>query len=166
MRRSVSWQERFWRFCPPAAREREDGCWEWLGSVDGDGYGRLNRGRQGEGVIRAHRASWIIHNPGKQLRGKFVLHSCANRWCVNPDHLFLGTQSEANKTSPKTWGYRSGMDNPNCKLTDQQVEMIRRFAARDVRQKELARAFGVAEPTIQGIVSGRRRSLGAALSGG
>ena len=75
---------------------KQQGCWGWSGAVINRGpysYGVLQRGRRGEGLILAHRASWEIH-VGPIPEGKLVLHRCDNPICSNPEHLFLGTQTD------------------------------------------------------------------------
>jgi hypothetical protein len=68
------------------------GCWIWLGAIDGAGYGHKGDGRRGR-TIGAHRWAWKIVN-GPIPRGMSVCHRCDVPLCVNPDHLFLGSQKD------------------------------------------------------------------------
>jgi len=70
--------------------EKTDGCWLWRAALSTNGYGQTSR----DGVqIRAHRLAWELER-GPIPVGLLVLHRCDVPTCVNPDHLFLGTNKD------------------------------------------------------------------------
>lgn len=150
---SLNFPQRFF-----AKVQKTDSCWLWTGCTNKDGYGCIgDAGGKATTTIKSPRASWILHF-GPIPEGMKVLHNCPNGdnpSCVNPAHLWLGTNkdnsidasSKCKKSRGKYWN--------TSKLTPEQVEEIKRlFAMGTFLKKELAIKFGVNPSHISRIISG------------
>lgn len=149
---TIPWRERFDRHVMP---EPNSGCYLWTATTNEKGYGRFNMDGRLES---AHRVAWAAAF-GPIPEGMQVLHKCDIPCCVNPAHLFLGTNDDnlADKIAKGRQARLAGESNPKAKLTEEQVGLIR---ADPRRVSEIAREFGVSLPTIARIKdgSGWRRS--------
>ena len=128
------------------------GCWGWKGCAPKNpGYGEF---RSEMKLVRAHRASWIIYF-GEIPKGMLVCHSCDNRLCSNPDHLFLGTCKDNNidmlKKGRTSILGKKGSSNPNSKLKESQVQEIRALLKTDMSQKEIGAMFSVSQTAVSVI---------------
>jgi hypothetical protein len=148
------------------------GCWTWTASTNDDGYGWIGVTliSLGKGVVRhAHRVAYMLEH-GEVPDDRKVLHGCDNPSCVNPDHLFLGTQQDniadmvakgrQSGTKPgqsrEGWGYKLGSEHRDAKLTEEDVLSIRsRYAAGQRTQGQLAEEYGVVQTAISNIVRGK-----------
>ena len=130
-------------------------CWFWHGSLDSSNYGRVTH----KAANFAHRLSWHLFR-GPIPEGMRVLHRCDVRNCVNPDHLFLGTQLD-NIADMVAKGRNRGRAvfgeaNPVSKLTTAQVLSMReerRTSGTSYRQ--LSKKFGVTIMTAFRATSGQ-----------
>ena len=124
-------------------------CWLWDGAKHPKGYGRMIIPSKG-GMDRpkpTHRISWELHY-GPIPPKMHVLHRCDCPGCVNPAHLFLGTNADnvADRHSKGRSGDHRGMrQGSRARLNDDLVRIIR---ASPVPTKELARQLGVCPATI------------------
>lgn len=135
------------KFWPKVAKS--DGCWKWTQLSDKHGYGIISH--NGSNLF-AHRVSWMIHK-GEIPKGMSVLHHCDNPNCVNPDHLFLGTQND-NMQDMITKGRHWSPFTAKRKLSDDAIRTIRKSFTKE-SVKRLASEYGVTEGTIYTVARGQ-----------
>jgi len=145
--------ERFWSHVDI---KTEDECWLWKDSVNIEGYGQFALTHTKN--VRASRVAFILHYGPILDPEMSVLHKCDIRRCVNPKHLFLGTQLDnmhdmINKGRSK---WSRGSDNGMAKLTEEDVIAIRELYKLGFLQKDVAEAFCTDQPTVSKIISGSR----------
>lgn len=129
-------------------------CWLWTGYKFSDGYGGIMVRYR---FMRVHRYSWEVH-VGEIAIGLHVLHKCDNPLCVNPGHLFLGSERDNKHDCMSKDRHARGMRHGSAKLSDADVHAIRRsykFGKRGFGASSLAKKFGVSKPIVLGIVSGK-----------
>lgn len=120
---------------------------------DTNGYVRIKRyGRRHK--ERAHVIAWEKVN-GRVPSGMLVCHSCDNRACCNPEHLFLGTHKENSADAAAKMRTTLGSRNPSAKLNEQQVVHIRIALTSGVEVKAIAEEYGVSLACVYGIRSGK-----------
>ena len=125
---------------------KTNSCWIWNGRKSPDGYGKFRIKRRENG---SHRISWQISN-GKIPKGKYICHHCDNPPCVNPDHLFLGTnQDNVNDMKAKGRSPR-GEQRPNSILSNAKIREIR--SIQGMKHSEIASIYGVSATTIGLII--------------
>jgi len=125
-------------------------CWNWVGAKWRDGYGNFILNGRSTG---AHRAAWQLYR-GSIPENLLVLHKCDNPACVNPLHLFLGTDADnANDKARKGRSAKMyGRANPSSKLSDGQVAEI---AANDTQNAcDIAKLYGISPSTVLSIKKG------------
>ena len=138
----------------------ETGCWEWQQGKNDQGYG-MTYGKESKkyGTERAHRI-YYIRKYGPIPDGMNVCHHCDNPACVNPDHLFLGTQKDNMldcSAKERSWNYtypdnQVGKNNSCAKLIESDVKEIRKLYRQGFSQSHLGRQFGVSQGQIWRIV--------------
>ncbi len=139
-------EERFWKRV-----NKTDTCWLWIGAKARYGFFSIRV----KLTMAAHRFSWELHN-GKIPKGLGVLHKCDVPLCVNPDHLFLGTQKD---NSDDMWAkgrhqILKGESHGMAKLTKEQVQEIRASEGL-ITHRMMGIKYGVAESCIWGILRGK-----------
>ena len=131
-------------------------CWPWNGARMLRGYGVFYVGD--EKTMLAHRVSFLIANG---YLPKAVCHHCDNTSCVNPLHLFGGSQAD-NLNDMRRKGRHSepptfyGQEHPGSVLNDLKANEIRSMYAKGgISQARLAKIYGVCQSTIGNVVRGK-----------
>lgn len=139
------------------------GCWEWIGAIRGNsGYGAIKvKGK----TLSAHRYSYEMY-VGPITNGLFVCHKCDNKKCVNPDHLFLGTNSDNMKDAYKkgrlkipdgALKFALNSKPKSRKIKEEQLEEIRTAIKNrgTTTLKKIAETYSLAEHVIKDLSAGR-----------
>ena len=122
----------------------EAGCWIWMGATQVRGYGEILSSNR---KMLAHRASYEAF-VGPIPKGMYVCHACDNVYCVNPNHLFLGTQKQNLQDMAAKGRSTRGERNPQAKLTEEKVRAIR---SSNSTSSELAKTYNVSVSNIHSI---------------
>lgn len=136
------------RFWAKVNKRTRDECWKWTGQCNPEGRGQLSIA--GSTYLATRLAYYIEHraDPGKLL----VCHSCDNPNCVNPLHLWLGTQKDNVADCCEKNRKPCGAENGNATLTAKDVKEILQSGETN---KALAIRYNVARPTISNIRRGK-----------
>ncbi len=140
------------RFTKKTKFNPDTGCIDWIGCKIPKGYGQFVSG----GVsYRAHRFSYQ-HYIGEIPDDMFVLHRCDRPSCVNPKHLFLGTNDDNMKdmVNKKRSVHRHGERNPSVKITEEIAIEIKRMLHLDFKQKYIASILNVSIHIVSNIKKG------------
>ena len=135
----------------------KNNCWQWMGERNDRGYGVIGNGTRKQGISKAHRVAYELFYFTKLEKDNCICHICDNPACVNPQHLFIGTQADniadmiakgRNILPP----IRRGKQSNFAKLNDKKIRQIRNLAKDGFSSRKLARKFTVSKTTILQIV--------------
>ena len=171
--RGSAWKSQEDRFWSKVDKRGPDECWPWKASLR-NGYGQYKVGGKRGKMVRAHRVAWVmVHGEipvtSETQHGTCVCHRCDNPLCVNPRHLFLGTQIANIKGGRIKGRYprptaaqrkaaselRRGRHGPAKKLTSDDVLKIRALKKGGVSARDIAERFDLGTTTVHYICSGK-----------
>lgn len=152
-RKTKSVEQRFWKYV-----NKTEECWLWTGSIRSTGYGQLmTNNKNGKRTMStASRISWELHF-GEIPENLNVLHKCDNRKCVNPSHLFLGTNADNMIDKINKGRQLRGSQFSFAKLNEKDIVKIREDHNLGIyTQSELCKIYNMSATSISKII--RRKS--------
>lgn len=130
----------------------DGGCWIWNGKVEKSGYGRMSVYRKPHSVHRLAYETFV----GQIPEGNVVCHSCDNKLCINPDHLWVGTQQDNMTDKVSKDRQPKGETHGRARLTEADVLSIREQLASGISQTGIAIKYGVHKSTIS-LIANRKK---------
>ncbi len=138
-------EARFWNKV-----DKSGECWEWTAHKNDRGYGDIKVNGKS---VRAHRLAYSLV-VGPIPEGMLVCHHCDNPSCVNPSHLFVGTQSDNIQDAINKDRFNNkGENNCKAKLVEDDIHEIRRLHSLGIKPPILAKTWGVSRQQINNIVN-------------
>lgn len=122
----------------------DSGCWEWDLKIRENGYARVTFKRQS---WYAHRLSYFSFK-GVINKGMDVCHSCDNRKCVNPEHLFLGTRKDNMEDAVSKGRQAKGFSLPQTKLSESDKLEILNLIRQGYKYPMIAKKYMVTRHTV------------------
>lgn len=157
MRRGNKWHDLpladfFW---DRVRKAKSNECWIWVGPKYVMGYGECRR-------KYAHRVSWELKN-GKIPKGLHILHKCDNPPCVNPKHLYAGSNTQNRRDARDRCRYPGGAKSSRAVLTAHQVREMKIMKielyptlSRERAAELIAKNFPVTRFAVRDILAGKR----------
>lgn len=138
----------------------ENRCKVWIGCVQNSGYGHLGPMKLSKlyKVNTAHQLAYIVYK-GDYDRSLDICHTCHNRLCINPEHLYAGTRKQNMKDMYQAGrdNHAMGLDNGRAKLSDEQILEIKRLL-KYKHPSDIAKIYNISISYIYNIKANRRRS--------
>ncbi len=133
------------------SRLQKNKCWEWTGNISRKGYGHFMMKRK---TFYAHRVSYLLFNGGGLLPKNIkVLHQCDNPKCINPDHLFLGTDADNSKDRNSKERQARGESHAKSKISEKDVKKIRELNLSGMSIRAISKKFPIDESNISRIIN-------------
>lgn len=134
-------------------------CWNWIGLISKNGYGRITFYKK---QFTSHRVGYFMAN-GAFPKRMFICHHCDNPKCVNPDHFFIGTALENNRdcaskgrSGPANHPERMprGTATTFAKLNEEKIREIVELKRKGMSGPQIAARYGVTKNSIYNLFCG------------